>query len=159
MSRLGAVRDWALGYEGWDGLMKLNAVVASGEESGISTEGSETVQNEFIDGTSEREVEFVIRVAVPWSAGADELNSEAADLMEGWADWAAGQWPDNPPAIDGAVVTGIEPVYTVPQLESISGGTAVYELVIDVAYRTVNEAAGEEQEEEGAAGDGAESEG
>lgn len=139
MSRLEAIRDWAMEYPGYDGLVKLNAVVISDADSGVSAEGGETVTATYIDGTEERQLEVVIRVAVPWSSGSDSINSEAAELMEGWAEWAADQWPDNPPQIDGAEVTAIEPVYTLPRLETVGQSTrqAVYKLTLDI---TIEEA-------------------
>ena len=138
MGRLEALCDWVTGYEGFDGLAKLNALVVNEGGAAVSATTSETVTARYIDGTEEREAQVDVRVAVPWSEGADELNPEAAELMEGWADWVRAQWPGNPPEIDGAEVTGIEPVYVMPQLEEVyeSGRNAVYTLSVLLDFRT-----------------------
>lgn len=138
MSRLEAIRDWACQYSGFDGLMKINALVVKDGGAEINATSVETVNAVYIDGSEERTVEVTIRVAVPWSAGYDTFNPAAAELMEGWADWVAAQWPENPPVLDGATVTGISPAQVLPQLESVyeSAKAAVYTLVIDVSFRT-----------------------
>ena len=138
MGRLESIRDWACEYPGYEGLVKLNALVVMSGDGGIAAEGGETVTEEYIDGTEERSVSVVVRVAIPWSEGSDTLNPEAADLMEGWADWVADQWPGNPPDLDGAEVTEIAPVYTLPQIESVSESarTAVYSLTITFGIRS-----------------------
>lgn len=138
MSRLADIRDWAQEYPGFDGLVKLNAMVTAEGASGINATGSEAVTASYIDGTDERRAEVQIHVAVPWSAGNDPTNDAAAELVEGWADWVAAQWPENPPEIEGVEVTGLEPVYTMPQVETVSEGKrcAVYVLAVSVSFRT-----------------------
>lgn len=137
MGRLEAIRDWACGYPGYEGLVKLNALTIADGDGGITAEGGETVTEEYIDGTEVRDVECVIRVAVPWSEGSDSLNPEAADLMEGWADWIADQWPGNPPDIEGGVVMSLKPMTTLPTIEDVdeTGRVAVYSLTIELEIR------------------------
>lgn len=137
MGRLETIRDWAIQYPGYGGLMQLNALVWTSGEGGLSAEGGEVVEKRYIDGTEERSVECVLRVAVPWSEGSDELNPDAAELMEGWADWVSDQWPDNPPVFDDAVVVDMSPAQTLPEIESVNetGRAAVYRLALDFEIR------------------------
>ena len=132
MGRLETLRDWALGYDGYEGLLKLNALVTTSGDGGISADGSESVEATYIDGSEERTAYITIRAVVPWSEGSDSFNAEAATLMEGWADWLRALPAADYPTLDGGKVTDVTPTYTLPQLEGISETQrlAVYKLEI-----------------------------
>lgn len=136
-SRIGAVRDWARGFPGCEGLLKLNALVDEAGDSSLQAEASDRVLNSYIDGTEERAVEFALLMATPWSEGCDGVNAQAAEAVEAWGDWCAAQWPSNPPELPGCAVTGIEPVYRDPQLQAVNetDRVAVYRLSVRISYR------------------------
>lgn len=137
MGRLETIRDWATGYPGYEGLMKLNALVMRDGDGGVMSEGVETVTEEYIDGAEVREAEISLYVSTPWSEGDDDLNSEAADLMEGWADWISSEWRENPPVLDGAEVTAVTPLCTFPQIQYVNetGRVAVYKLTLEITIQ------------------------
>lgn len=135
-SRVGAVRDWAAGFPGCGGLLKLNALVEQDGDSALQAEATDVVTRSNIDGSEEREVTFSLLTVLPWSEGHDGINAEASERAEQWCDWCAAQWPRNVPDMPGCEVTGIEPVYATPDLYAVNETerVAVYRLSVKIRY-------------------------
>ena len=132
-----AMFEWAKGWPGLDGYLKLNAIVAEEGEASMSVVQNDAAVREYIDGTADREYTFQLRIVALWSGGYDPVNEAAESLAASWQDWVAEQYGEgNVPDFREAKVTGIRPVYNVPALNFVyqEEGLAEYLIQAVVEY-------------------------
>lgn len=113
-----AVVEWLRGWDGLEGALRLFAVSNTDGDATMQPSSTQSVLAEFIDGRCEYEYLFDLGMVLPWSAGADAVNSDAAALMESFQDWVnaqgrAGSYPDWP----GAEINSLGSVYGAPTVQ------------------------------------------
>lgn len=126
-----AVFEWAKGWDGLDGYLKLNAIISQDGEASIDPGASDEVIETYIDGTKDRAYTFDLRIVVPWSSGTNEVNMEAQELASDWYDWVERQYPANVPDWPGAEITGIVPDFNIPSLNAVYQNDGLAEYVIE----------------------------
>lgn len=131
-----AVFEWAKGWPGLDGYLKLNSVITKDGDASIDPGVEDLIVQQYIDGTADRQYTFTLRIVVPWSDGTNEVNVEANELVAGWYDWVGDQFPINVPDWPGAEITAIEPSYNIPALSAVyqNDGLAEYAIEATISY-------------------------
>lgn len=130
-----ATLAWARQWPGFDGYLKLNAILTKEDDASMSTVFSDAKGEPFIDGTARHEFIFGLRMMLPWSDGTDKVNSDAERLMEQWRDWVSEQYPENIPDWPGAAIDGIEALYDVPSVTVYQeDALAVYNFQAKIIY-------------------------
>lgn len=131
-----AVFEWAKGWPGLDGYLKLYAIITEDGDASIDPVVSDEPITTYIDGTADREYTFVLRFVVPWSDGTNEVNLQAQELASDWYSWVEEQYPTNVPDWPGAEITGIAPEYNIPTLNAVyqNDGLAEYAIEATISY-------------------------
>lgn len=114
------VLEWAQAWEGFDGYLKLNAVVTKDGEATLVTEVTDIALQRFIDGSADRQYVFSLRLVLPWSSGYDSTNDDSLAYAVKLYDWlveqnAAKRWPE----WEGATITELLPTHGMPQLNAV----------------------------------------
>lgn len=133
-----ALFDWATAYESLGRPLRLNAPLERSGDVSLVTGAASTVA-EYIDGRSERRVDFALVLMAPWSEGADGLNADALEQGEAWLDWVAAQFPTNVPDLgDGREVTDLATYDAAPLLVQVmpDATTAKYQFQAHLNYRS-----------------------
>ena len=133
-----ALFQWASGFPSIDRPLRLNAPLERSGDHCLAT-GPATTVSEYIDGTTERRVDFALVLMAPWSEGADGLNAEALAEGERWLDWVEAQWPDNLPDLgEGREVTALTTYDGAPLLVQVmpDATTAKYQFQAHLDYRS-----------------------
>ena len=131
-----AIVDWAAGWEGFDGLLKLNALINRDGDASVNIVPNDKADTTFIDGTARRTFTAQVKAVLPWSDGNDAINSDAVAFMSSLMDWVCEQWPSNIPVWPGAKITEITTVENVPYLNYVNqqDGLAEYTFQILIRY-------------------------
>lgn len=132
-----AVREWAKQWDGFNGYLKLNALIAKEDERTIITEPSDVVIERYIDGTAKRMYGFNLRMVLPWSDGYDSTNRDSLAVAVQLYDWAVEQNANrNYPDWDGALITSLEPTQSMPSVNFIyeEEGLAEYLIPFVINY-------------------------
>lgn len=114
-----ALTEWAKGWPGIGGYLKLNAISSESGDASIDTVYNDAKVQEYIDGRALREFTFALVLMADWSDGFDSVNAEANRLGESWIDWVDDQFPGNLPNWPDALIQSIESIYNVPSLAAV----------------------------------------
>lgn len=132
-----ALYEWARTWPELGGYLKLGAILTEDGEACVNIVPNETTINRYIDGTADRRYSFQLKVILPWSAGYDETNRAAAELVSTWHDWVSAQYDlGNVPAWNGAHITSIKPSQNAPALNFVyqDDGLAEYVFEAEINY-------------------------
>lgn len=124
--------DWAKQWEGFDGYLKLNALVAKEGDSSLNIVANDRVVEQYIDGSAIREFTAQFKMVCSWSDGYDNTNIEAYELFSGFIDWVNDQFPTNCPNWPDAAITGIETQENAPSLDFVNEQDDVAEYSVNV---------------------------
>lgn len=133
-----ALYDWAAGYEALSSPLRLNAPLERSGDATLATGAAVTVA-EYIDGSTDRSVDFSLVLMAPWSEGLDGLNADALAEGEAWLDWVEAQWPENVPDLgEGREVIALATYDAAPLLVQVmpDGTTAKYQFKAHLDYRS-----------------------
>lgn len=132
------VIEWAKGWDGFNGYLKLNALIASDGEATIVTDATDNVLTEYINGDAIRQYYFNLRMVMPWSSGFDQTNQDSMAVAVQLYDWveeqnATGNYPDWG---DDALITEIANTQSQPQVNFIyeEDGLAEYLIACRIEY-------------------------
>lgn len=132
-----AVVEWAKKWDGFDGYLKLNSIVAEEGESTIVTDATDREVDKYIDGTANRQYQFNLRIVLPWSSGFDKTNSNSMEVAVMLYDWAeskneARDYPD----WEGALIVDLIPTLSMPRVNFVyeEDGLAEYLIPFIINY-------------------------
>lgn len=128
-----ALLDWV---QGWDDLVKLNAIVTEKEGLALNVEPNSAPLETFIDGSKRLALTIVLSGMMPYSSFHDDVNAQAFDLMARWHDWIDAQYElGNLPDWEGATIEEISPISTAPTLAMVYDQTlAKYQFTAQIVY-------------------------
>lgn len=127
--------EWAKSWPGFDGYLKLNALVNQENDSSLNVVVNDRIITEYIDGRSRREFTAQIKVILPWSDGYDNVNIQAQELMESLLDWIDEQYPYNLPKWENCDIYQIEPQSNAPQLNYVNEQDELAEYSVQFVIR------------------------
>lgn len=132
-----AVVEWAKTWDGFDGYLKLNALVTEQGESTLVTEPVDRALTTYIDDTGVRQYAFTLRLVLPWSSGFDQTNENSMAYAVMLFDWVEeqndiGNYPDWP----GALITELLPTQSLPSVNFVyeEDGLAEYLIRFIINY-------------------------
>lgn len=135
--KIDALVEWAKGWPGLEGYIKLNAINAQAGDSAINTDFNDVALVEYINGTAQREMTLQMRVMAEWSGGFDSTNADALKFATSWRDWVADQYRlGNVPKWESAEIEAIEPLYNIAALNAVyqDEGLAEYLFAARIVY-------------------------
>ncbi len=126
-----AVVEWAKRWDGFDGYLKLNAIVTESGDSTLVTETVDRVLQPYIDGTAIRQYAFTLRLVLPWSSGFDQTNDDSMEYAVKLFDWVveqnhSGVYPDWP----GARIMELLPTQSLPSMNFVYENDGLAEYLI-----------------------------
>lgn len=131
--KIASLVEWAKGWPGIGGYIKLNAVNAESGDASLSTDFTEYAVQEYICGKKLREMTFMLKVMADWSDGFDRTNQDAIGMAADWNDWV--ESTDTMPDWDAEILS-VEATYDVPALSMVyqDEGLAEYVLAAKITY-------------------------
>lgn len=128
-----ALLEWV---QGWDSLVKLNAIVTEEQGLALNVEPNNAPLDTFIDGTKRLSLTFALAGMMPYSSFHDEVNTQAFELMANWYDWVNEQYElGNLPDWEGATIEAIEPLSVAPTIAMVYDMTlAKYQFMAQIVY-------------------------
>lgn len=127
------VLEWAKGWSGFDGYLKLNAIISTEGDATLVTDAVDTADVTYIDGSSDRRFTFTLRLVMPWSDGFDSVNSDSMRRAEELYDWVQSQGEKkNYPEWDVAGFDRLFPVKSYPEMGFVYEEDQLAEYTVDV---------------------------
>lgn len=125
-----ALIKWAKGY---DPTLKLNAVCEHEGDRALIT-SSAVVSESYINGLTDKRLDFALVLIEPWSEHFDTVNEEALAYGEAWLDWVyANPISDFPYELLECEPDDLEPVIVQVMSDSLC---AKYQFQAHVIYRS-----------------------
>lgn len=132
------VVDWAKEWHGFDGYLKLNAIVTVEGEASLVTNPVDITDVKYIDGTAERRFLFNLRMILPWSDGFDGVNEKSMAFATELYDWVVEQnEAKSYPEWEGAVIGELFPTTSFPTVNFVyeEDERAEYLVSIEIDYK------------------------
>lgn len=136
--KAGKVIDWAKEWHGFDGYLKLNAIVTVKGDASLVTNPVDITDVKYIDGTAERRFLFNLRIILPWSDGFDGTNESSMAFATELYDWVVEQNElKNYPEWEGAIVTEVFPTQSFPTVNFVyeEDEMAEYLVSVEIDYK------------------------
>lgn len=129
--------EWARQWEGFDGYLKMNALVNADGDASLNVIANERVIMQYIDGSAIREYTAQFKVVTPWSGENDPTNSDAERFLCGLVEWLNKQFPDNLPDWPGATITELHTQDNVPSLDFVheQDELAEFSIILIITYQ------------------------
>lgn len=122
--------EWAKGWSGLDGYLKLNALVNKDGQASFNAVYNEVAIERYLDGTAKRQYTFQVRFVTRWSDGYDRVNLEAEKMVTEWLDWIDEQYELGNVPDWGVDILDIEASQNIPALNAVYEDESLAEYVI-----------------------------
>lgn len=127
------VIEWAKEFPGFDGYLKLNAIVTVNGEASLVTNPVDITDTKYIDGTADRRFLFNLRMILPWSGGFDGTNEQSMAFATSVYDWVVEQNAlKSYPEWEGARITEIFPTQSFPTVNFVYEEDELAEYLVPV---------------------------
>lgn len=131
-----ALLEWLKGWSGFDGLLKLNALVTQDGDASLNIVVNDALVQLYVDGTAIRDFTFQIKSIQPWSDGYDQTNIDAVENLSDLLDWLDDQFPENKPNWEGADIMEMILLNNAPSLDYVheTDELAEYSITAKIRY-------------------------
>lgn len=127
--------EWAKGWDGFDGLLKLNALVNKEDDASLNVVANDKILYEYIDGICAREFTAQFKMILPWSDSYDKVNLEAIEKMSSLLDWIDDQYPNNLPDWKDCSIYEIKTIENAPSLDFVNDQDELAEYSVQAIIR------------------------
>lgn len=129
------VLEWAKGWSGFDGFLKLNALVNQENDASLNIVVNDKIVQRYIDGSAIRDFTVQFKMVLPWSDGFDMINIQGMEIMSDLLDWIDNQYPDNLPEWEGCNILEITALSNAPSLDAVNSQDSLAEYSVQAVIR------------------------